>query len=128
MSPVSQVFHTVGTIFCNKRKVKRKKEKENVVKASATLTFFLHHFAIFSLCLTWLTVNLGLDHRYSPKGTGLLIPFVVAISGTKFLTNLVLVHQNSAQLRTLSNPKQKLRDFFEKKMQVWMMLKDHDIV
>ena len=34
------------------------------------------------------------------KETGLLIPFVVAISGTKFLTNSILVHQNSAQLRT----------------------------
>ena len=35
------------------------------------------------------------------KETGLLIPFVVAILGTKFLTNLCLVRQNSAQLRTV---------------------------
>ena len=34
------------------------------------------------------------------KETGLLIPFVIAILGTKFLTNSILVHQNSAQLRT----------------------------
>ena len=34
------------------------------------------------------------------KETGLLIPFVVTILGTKFLTNLVLVRQNSTQLRT----------------------------
>ena len=35
------------------------------------------------------------------KETGLLIPFVVAILGTKFLTNSVLVRQNRAQLRTV---------------------------
>ena len=34
------------------------------------------------------------------KETGLLIPFVAAILGTKLLTNLCLVRQNSAQLRT----------------------------
>ena len=34
------------------------------------------------------------------KETGLLIPLVVAILETKFLTNSVLVRQNSAQLRT----------------------------
>ena len=34
------------------------------------------------------------------KGTGLLIPFVMAILGTKFFRNLCLVRQNSAQLRT----------------------------
>ena len=37
------------------------------------------------------------------KETGLLIPFVVAILGTKFLKNLCLVRQNSAQLRTGHN-------------------------
>ena len=35
------------------------------------------------------------------RETGLLIPFVIAILGTKFLTNLCLVCQNSAQLRTI---------------------------
>ena len=45
------------------------------------------------------------------KETVLQIPFVVAISGTKFLTNFILVRQNSAQLGTeaLINPTVKLK-------------------
>ena len=38
------------------------------------------------------------------KETGLLIPFVAAILGTKFLANLCLVCQNSTQLRTARHP------------------------
>ena len=50
--------------------------------------------------LQWNTIDPCTKATFTQKETGLLIPFVVAIFGTKFLTNLCLVRQNSAQLRT----------------------------
>ena len=43
---------------------------------------------------------IAFGNMYTKRENRFVIPFVVAISGTKFLTNSMLVYQNSTQLRT----------------------------